>query len=88
MDNLFLHENYQPVSYREKYNGGIGTIMKNLGYATYFWYGGFSGWQDVEKFAKAQSFDYFYAADDYHYNEGNVWGAADEYLFSAVQKHI
>lgn len=88
LDNLFLHENYQPVSYHEKYNGGIGTIMKNLGYATYFWYGGFSGWQDVEKFAKAQSFDYFYAADDYHYNEGNVWGAADEYLFAAVQKHI
>lgn len=88
LDNLFLHENYQPVSYREKYYGGIGTIMKNLGYTTYFWYGGFSGWQDVEKFAKAQSFDYFYAADDYPYNEGNVWGAADEYLFATVKKHI
>ena len=88
LNNLFLHENYQPVSYREKYNGGIGTIMKNLGYKTYFWYGGFSGWQDIEKFSKAQSFDYFYAAGDYPYSEGNVWGAADEYLFKAVEKHI
>ena len=88
LDNLFLHENYQPVSYREKYSGGIGTIMKNLGYTTYFWYGGFSGWQDVEKFTKAQNFDYFFSADDYPYKEGNVWGAADEYLFAAVKKHI
>jgi len=88
LNNLFLHENYQSVSYREKYNGGIGTIMKGLGYTTYFWYGGFSGWQDIEKFSKAQSFDYFYAAGDYPYSEGNVWGAADEYLFKAVEKHI
>lgn len=88
LDNLFLHENYQPTSYREKYSGGIGTIMKNLGYKTYFWYGGFSGWQDVEKFTKAQSFDHFRAADSYPYSEGNVWGAADEYLFTAVRKHI
>lgn len=88
LNNLFLHENYQPISYREKYQGGIGCIMQNLGYKTYFWYGGFSGWQDVEKFTKAQGFEQFQAAGDYPYSEGNVWGAADEYLFKAVAKHI
>ena len=88
LNNLFLHENYQPISYKEKYHGGIGTIMQDLGYKTYFWYGGFSGWQDIDKFTKAQGFDYFISAGDYPYSEGNVWGVADEYLFKAVENHI
>ena len=88
LDNLTLYENYQPESYRSRYAGGIGNIMKKQGYKTYFWYGGFSTWQDIEKFALSQGFDNFISADDFPYSEGNAWGAADEYLFKAIKKHI
>ena len=88
LDNLTLYENYQPESYRSKYAGGIGNIMKKNGYTTYFWYGGFSTWQAIEKFALAQGFDKFISADDFPYAEGNAWGAADEYLFKAIKKHM
>ena len=30
LDNLFLHEIYQPASYREKYSGGMGTIYEEF----------------------------------------------------------
>lgn len=88
LDNLTLYENYQSVSYKSKYAGGIGNIMKQNGYTTYFWYGGFSTWQAIEKFALAQGFDKFISADDFPYAEGNAWGAADEYLFKAIKKHM
>lgn len=88
LDNLTLYENYQPESYKSKYAGGIGNIMKENGYTTYFWYGGFSTWQAIEKFALAQGFDNFISADDFPYSEGNAWVAADEYLFKAIQKHM
>lgn len=88
LDNLTLYENYQVMSYKSKYASGIGNIMKRNGYTTYFWYGGFSTWQSIEKFSLAQGFDYFISADDFPYAEGNAWGAADEYLFKAIQKHM
>lgn len=88
LDNLTLYENYQPESYKNKYAGGIGNIMKKNGYITYFWYGGFGTWQAIEKFALAQGFDKFISADDFPYKEGNAWGAADEYLYDAIEKHM
>lgn len=83
-----LYENYQPNSMTNKYRTGIGYIMKQLGYKTVFWYGGFGGWQNIEKFVTAQSFDEFHCADDFKYTGGNAWGCPDKVLFENVNKYI
>lgn len=83
-----LYENYQPNSQISKYQMGIGYIMKQMGYKTVFWYGGFPGWQNIEKFVIAQSFDEFYCADDFNYAGGNAWGCPDKELFENVNKYI
>lgn len=51
--DMGLYENYQANSFNGKYATGIGYIMKQLGYKTVFWYGGFSRWQNIGKFTKA-----------------------------------
>ena len=83
-----LYENYQEKSFEEKYQMGLGYIMKQLGYKTVFWYAGFSGWQDIKKFALAQSFDEVHCADDFDYDDGNAWGCRDKKLFEEVNKYI
>lgn len=83
-----IYVNYAPETYREKYGTGIATNMKNLGYKTVFWYGGFGSWQDVEKFTLAQNFDEFHDAGDFPYTGGNAWGAPDGELFEAIRKYM
>lgn len=83
-----IYENYQPSSFKTKYKMGIGYIMKKMGYKTVFWYGGFSGWQNLRNMALAQSFDEFHCADEFTYNGGNAWGCPDEVLFAEMNKYI
>ncbi len=83
-----LYENYQPNSMRDKYQSGIGYIMHQLGYKTVFWYGGFSGWQNIKNFVLAQSFDEFHCADEFDYRGGDAWGCSDKDLFSYISQHI
>lgn len=83
-----LYENYQPESFKSQYAIGIGYVMKQLGYKTVFWYGGFSGWQNIEKFVKAQSFDEFHCADEIDDKSGNSWGAPDAVLFSRINEYV
>lgn len=83
-----LYENYQPNSMQDKYQSGIGYIMHQLGYKTVFWYGGFSGWQNIKKFVLAQSFDEFHCADEFSYTGGNAWGCPDKVLFDNISKYI
>lgn len=80
-----LHENYRSG---QVYRTGIGYIMKQLGYKTVFWYGGFPGWQNIEKFTQEQNFDEFYSADDFQYDGGNAWGCEDMELFGQIEKYI
>lgn len=82
------YENYLPVTYEEKYRTGIGYIMKQLGYKTVFWYGGFSGWQNIKNYVLAQSFDEFHCADEFSSEGGNAWGCSDKQLFAEVNKYI
>ncbi len=84
--NLYL--NYSPNSFKDKYAMGIGYIMQKLGYKTVFWYGGFPGWQNVQTFVLAQSFDEFHAADEFNYQGGNAWGCPDEFLLYKVHNYI
>ena len=83
-----LYENYQPESFKSQYATGIGYVMKQLGYKTVFWYGGFSGWQNIEKFVKAQSFDEFHCADEINDKSGNSWGVPDAVLFSRINEYM
>lgn len=83
-----LYENYQPESFKSQYGTGIGYVMKQLGYKTVFWYGGFSGWQNIEKFVKAQSFDEFHCADEINDKSGNSWGVPDAMLFSRINEYM
>ena len=88
LPNTGLYENYQPVSYKQAYAFGIAQIMKQLGYKTVFWYGGYAGWEDVKKFALAQGFDEFHCADEFGTKTDNVWGCADAVLFEHAERYI
>lgn len=87
MPDVGLYPNYEPTSYQALYGMGIGSVMKQLGYKTVFWYGGFGAWQDVKKFALSQNFDEFHDASDIQYEGGNAWGAPDGDLFKRVQAY-
>ncbi len=86
--DMGLYENYQANSFNSKYATGIGYIMKQLGYKTVFWYGGFSGWQNIGKFTKAQSFDEFHCADEFSDDRGNAWGCSDAVLFKQIEAYM
>lgn len=86
--DTLLYENSEPNSMRNQYASGIGYIMRQLGYKTVFWYGGFSEWQNIKKFALAQCFDEFHCADEFEYVGGNAWGCPDELLFQHILEYI
>lgn len=88
LPNTGIYENYQPNSFKTKYQTGIAYIMKQLGYKTIFWYGGFSGWQNLKNMVLAQSFDEFHCADEFRYTGGNAWGCPDAILFNEMSKYI
>lgn len=88
LPNTGIYENYQPNSFKTKYQTGIAYIMKQLGYKTIFWYGGFSGWQNLKNMVLAQSFDEFHCADEFRYTGGNAWGCPDAVLFGEMSKYI
>lgn len=83
-----LYENYQPMTFKNQYQTGIAYIMKQLGYKTVFWYGGFSGWQNIGKFIPAQSFDEFHCADEFNDKSGNAWGCEDAVLLKKVAEYM
>lgn len=83
-----LYENYQPNSFKAHYATGIAYIMKQLGYKTVFWYGGFPGWENIEKFVKKQSFDEFHCADEFNDRSGNAWGVPDAILFDKLAEYL
>lgn len=83
-----IYSNYQPISFKEKYAAGIANIMKQLGYKTVFWYGGYGSWEDVKIFAQAQGFDELHCADEFGNSTYNVWGDDDAVLFKHVEKYL
>ena len=84
-----IYLNYEKESFQEPYAMGIGSVLKQLGYKTIFWCGGFGSWQGVEPFARAQRFDEFRDASRFAgYKGGNTWGAPDQELFTNVANYI
>lgn len=86
LPDVNLYPNYIPT--KAPYGMGIGSVMKNLGYKTVFWYGGFGSWQNIKNFALSQDFDEYHDATDFSYTNGNAWGAPDAALFDAIEKYL
>lgn len=82
-----LHINYQSNSLKDSYASGIGYIMKQLGYKTNFWCGGYSSWQNSKKFISAQNFDELHFGDEFAFNQSNAWGCPDEELFTHISAY-
>ncbi|SUP39469.1 phosphoglycerol transferase I [Veillonella criceti] len=83
-----LYPNYEKTSYNQIYAMGIGNMMKQLGYKTVFWYGGFGAWQDIRKFTLAQGFDEFHESSSFKNQQGNAWGVPDKVLFQEVESYM
>jgi phosphoglycerol transferase MdoB-like AlkP superfamily enzyme len=62
--------------------------MKDLGYKTVFWYGGFEKWQNIKSFALLQDFDEFHSASEFKNDSGNSWGIADKALFEYIKNYM
>ena len=88
MPDVGLYPNYEGISYKQPYGLGIGPVMKQLGYKTVFWYGGFSTWQNVKDFALSQGFDEFHDASEMNDDSGNAWGVPDKALFKAIESYM
>lgn len=88
LPNTGIYENYQPMSFKQSYAMGVAQVMKQLGYKTVFWYGGYANWEDVKKFALVQGFDEFHCADEFGTKTDNVWGCADEVLFQNTEAYL
>ena len=88
LPNTGIYENYQPMSFKQPYAMGVAQIMKQLGYKTVFWYGGYANWEYVKKFALAQGFDEFHCADEFGTKTDNVWGCTDEVLFHNTEAYL
>ncbi|MDR0408296.1 MAG: LTA synthase family protein [Campylobacteraceae bacterium] len=83
-----IYENYEVESFRAPYATGIAYIMKNLGYKSVFWYGGFEKWQNIKAFVLSQDFDEFHSASEFEYAGGNSWGTPDKILFERVRDYM
>jgi len=83
-----IHVSYQPKSYEQVYVSAMAPPLKELGYNVDFWYGGSEGWENIPKLALAQGFNNFYGFSSLHAKKQTVWGAKDEDLFNAIEKHL
>ena len=88
LPDVNIHINYQPRSYEEIYTSAMAPPLKELGYKVDFWYGGSEGWENITKLAFAQGFDNFYGFSSLNAKRQSVWGAKDEDLFNAIEKHL
>ena len=79
-----LNINYEPTALRP-YGSSLAVLMKQLGYKTRFFYGGFLSWQRLDSFAKNQGFDEVYGGGSMSAGvRTNEWGVDDKYLFDFI----
>lgn len=83
-----ININYETTALKP-YGTSLAHIMKQLGYKTRFFYGGFISWQRLDTFAKNQGFDELYGGGDMsagiHTNE---WGVDDKFLFDFILNKV
>ena len=64
----------------------LGVIMKNLGYETRFYYGGYPSWENVGVFMDAQGFDKSFYKGNYVDLPSNAWGVEDRYFLEKTKE--
>lgn len=80
--------NYQPKTFDQVYISAAAPPLKKLGYNVDFWYGGELSWENISRMSTAQDFDNFHGLPDLNAPKFTTWGAKDEDLFNAIEKHL
>lgn len=88
LPDVNIRVNYQTKTFDSVYTSAMAPPLKELGYKVDFWYGGASSWDNISKMALAQNFDNFYGFSDLNAPKQTAWGAKDEHLFNAIEKHL
>lgn len=76
----FTDDAFMNTAYMDNQLEGLGTRMKQIGYATSFFHGGLNGEYKFDSFSRATGFDRYYGRDEYGNNadyDGH-WGIYDE----------
>lgn len=71
---------------RKPVETSLGVQMKNLGYETRFYYGGFPSWENVGVFMDAQGFDKSFYKGSYGDLPSNAWGVEDKYFLEKTKE--
>jgi phosphoglycerol transferase MdoB-like AlkP superfamily enzyme len=83
-----LNINYESSALKP-YGSSLAAIMKQLGYKTRFFYGGFLSWQRLDSYAKNQGFDEVYGGGSMSAGTStNEWGVDDKYLYDFILKTV
>jgi phosphoglycerol transferase MdoB-like AlkP superfamily enzyme len=87
---LLMEESYITAKYGEDNLGSIASVLKNKGYSTAFFHGGYNGSMNFNVFTKQVGYDYYYGKNEYSNNrdyDGN-WGIFDEPFLQYMIKQI
>ena len=64
----------------------VASLLKNIGYSTWFIYGGDADFDNMKGFVLANGFDHLIEQNDFPKNTpGTMWGVFDEYLFDYAE---
>ena len=64
----------------------IASLLKDIGYSTWFMYGGDADFDNMKGFVLANGFDHLIEKNDFPKNTpGTMWGVFDEYLFDYAE---
>ena len=64
----------------------VASLLKNIGYSTWFMYGGDADFDNMKGFVLANGFDHLIEQNDFPKNTpGTMWGVFDEYLFDYAE---
>jgi len=64
----------------------VASLLKDIGYSTWFMYGGDADFDNMKGFVLANGFDHLIEQNDFPKNTpGTMWGVFDEYLFDYAE---
>ena len=64
----------------------VASLLKDIGYSTWFMYGGDADFDNMKGFVLANGFDHLIEQNDFSKNTpGTMWGVFDEYLFDYAE---
>lgn len=87
---LLMEESYITSKYKTNKLGSIASLLKNNGYSSAFFHGGYNGTMDFDKYAKNVGFDKYYGMNEYGNKndyDGN-WGIFDEPFLQYMVKKV